>query len=78
MSGPGRAKVVEAMAAIDHTGQWIIYGFEGLDTIEALHETSVTEYLQDPIAYCKVRVMLYLPTEPKLPTVAGASMALDK
>ena len=71
-----KAKTVEAMAAIDHTGKWIIYGFEGLETVDGLHETSVTEDLEEPIAYCKVRVMLYLPDVPELPTVAGASMKI--
>lgn len=72
------SKTVEAIAAIDHTGKWIIYGFEGLDTVDDLHETSVTENLQDPIAYCKVRVTLHLPAAAEIPTVAGVAMTIGK
>lgn len=73
-----KSKVVEAIAAIDHTGKWVIYGFEGLETVGALHETSVTDELEDPIAYCKVRVTLYLPGEQEIPTVAGAVIGIGK
>lgn len=73
-----KAKVVEAIAAIDHTGKWIIYGFDGLNTVPHFHETGVTEDLDEPISYCKVRVTLFQPDEAhSMPTVAGVPMTID-
>ena len=72
------SKVVEAMAAIDHNGKWIICGFDDLETVAHLHETGMTKDLEEPMAFFRVRAMLFLPDALEIATVAGATIAVSE
>ena len=56
-----QTKLVHALIAIDHTGKWIVYGFEDLKTITHLHETGVTEELQDPLVVYRIKLPVEVP-----------------
>lgn len=67
----GKTKVVEAFAAIDSSGKWIVYGFEEMKTIAHLHETGVTEDLEEPMAFYRIRAVLEIPEISEAPLIAG-------
>lgn len=56
-------KKVHALAAIDVNGKWIVYGFDGLQTVNDLHETAVTDDLVEPMAFFRLTAELIIPEQ---------------
>ena len=73
-----KTKIVEAMAAIDRNGKWIVYGFEELKTVDHLHETGVTEDLAEPMAFYRVRIILEVPELLEVQHIAGAAVPVSE
>lgn len=72
-----RTKIVEALAAVDRNGKWIVYGFEALKTIDHLHETGITEDLTEPMAFFRIRAILEIPGEIEVQNIFGAVEKLE-
>lgn len=55
------AKKISVLVAIDSTGKWVAYGFDELNDVGDLHQTGVTDDLEEPIAYYRMQGAVEIP-----------------
>lgn len=53
---------VHAFVAVDHEGNWAVYGFPTLGSLEHFHETGVTEDIKEPTNYYRITCKVKVPT----------------